>query len=43
MNSPLDQKHHGLGGQEGEKAGQGVTAGRVEGVNPRRGGGIYRG
>ena len=36
------QKHHGLGGQEGERAGQGVAAGRVEGVNPRRGGDGYR-
>ena len=41
----LRQKHHGLGGQVGERAGQekGVAAGRVEGVNPRRGGGGYRG
>ena len=38
----LDQKHHGLGGQEGERAGQGVVAGRVEGVNPKRGGDRYR-
>ena len=40
----LGQKHHGLGGQEGERAGQekGVPVGRVEGVNPRRGGDRYR-
>ena len=41
----LRQKHHGLGGQVGERSRQeeGVHAGRVEGINPRRGGGEYRG
>ena len=41
----LGQKHHGLGGQVEERIGQeeGVSAGRVKGVNPRRGGGGYRG